>query len=495
MEPVASEPRGHDRVVVRPDAPVVVADRVEARHRRRQRAHAPPGEHLGRHEQLRDARRLVLVEDAGPQAVPHVGRKRIEGTLVAVEAHRQPAAILQPEVPVEALLQHSRLAAQRRDERRVAGLLREVRACEVRRVHVALHLAERDRGLCEPPVGEARAVEGVLPALVLEPAIGGALVFHVAVAVAVAELLDPVEGAVGGGQERVDRVAPIAPAAELAEQHHEEGRRVDAPVVDAPAAERQLGRLAEAHLVENAAGLLLGDRIHLAALVQREGLERAQREVAVDEHRHPRREQGVAPEEGHEPRRAGGHDGALGVVGIEEPQRGQVLGGAGDEGGEGVVISGDRREVAPPGLEPGRRRGALDRLPAQVARRDLLTIDRRGELHARGPRATRRHDDVEHRMRARQLRSLGERESRAAPERPALVRPVDSLLADMHVQVAGLLDASLLHLEQVGEVRGDGELEHAPRWLGSVVMHREVLAHPTTDPPVAEDHQLGVGLA
>ena len=47
------------------------------------------------------------------------------------------------------------------------------------------------------PVGEADGVGRVLPALVQQAAVGGALVLDVAVAVAVAEVVDPRQGAVG----------------------------------------------------------------------------------------------------------------------------------------------------------------------------------------------------------------------------------------------------------------------------------------------------------
>src|SRR4029078_11454441 len=95
--------------------------------------------------------------------------------------------------------------------------------------------------------------------------------------------------------------AAIAPARELADEDHEQRRRVDRPVVDAPAAERERGGLAEAHLVEDATRFLLGRVVELRSLETRQRLQRPEREVRVDEHRHPRREQRVAAEQRHEP--------------------------------------------------------------------------------------------------------------------------------------------------------------------------------------------------
>ncbi len=77
----------------------------------------------------------------------------------------------------------------------------------------------------------------VLPPLVAEAVVAGAQVLDVAVVVAVAEVVDPRERAIGRREQRVDIVAPVAPTLQLAEQHHEQRRRVDTAVVDAAAAE------------------------------------------------------------------------------------------------------------------------------------------------------------------------------------------------------------------------------------------------------------------
>ena len=107
-----------------------------------------------------------------------------------------------------------------------------------------------------------------------QAAVGGALVLDVAVAVAVAEVVDPLEGAVGVGHEPVDRLGRQAPAPQLAEQHDEQGRGVDRAVVDGAAAEREGRGGPEPHLVQDAAGLLLGARVDVGALEPGEGLER-----------------------------------------------------------------------------------------------------------------------------------------------------------------------------------------------------------------------------
>ena len=76
-----------------------------------------------------DERRLLLVDDAGPQAVAHVRADAVDAALVAVETEREVAAVavVDPEVLVEAALQLVGARAQRSRELVVAGLGRAVR--------------------------------------------------------------------------------------------------------------------------------------------------------------------------------------------------------------------------------------------------------------------------------------------------------------------------------------------------------------------------------
>ena len=166
-------------------------------------------------------------------------------------------------------------------------LAREVRPGEVRRIRVALDLGQCDRRFGDAPRGERDAVEGVLPALVGEPAVGGALVLDEPVAVAIAVLAQPFEGAVGVGQQRVDLLARDPPAAQLAQQHDEQRRRVGGAVIDVAGSERQRRADAGPHLVQDAAGLLLGQRVDLLPLERREGLQRAERQRLVERQQHP----------------------------------------------------------------------------------------------------------------------------------------------------------------------------------------------------------------
>ena len=104
-EPVASQPRGDEGVVVRPHRSVVVAHRVVGTHRRGEGPHAEPREHLGAQERLGDRGGVLLVDDPGPQAVTHVGREGLHRLLLRVEGERVVPAVRQPEPLVEAQLQ------------------------------------------------------------------------------------------------------------------------------------------------------------------------------------------------------------------------------------------------------------------------------------------------------------------------------------------------------------------------------------------------------
>ena len=107
------------------------------------------------------------------------------------------------------------------------------------RVDVALNLAQRDGRFAECPVSEAHAVPGVLPSLVLESAVTRPLVLDVSVAVAVAIGLDPFEASIRDREECIDLVAPLPPPLQLAQQHHEQRRCVDAAVVHLTPTERE----------------------------------------------------------------------------------------------------------------------------------------------------------------------------------------------------------------------------------------------------------------
>jgi hypothetical protein len=132
----------------------------------------------------------------------HVGGHRVDPALVAVQPdHVVAAALVRPEVLVEAPVQLGRFALEAPCEPGVAdNLPGQLGDTELRVVDVALDLRGCDRRVRDGPVGELDTVPGVLPALVVETLGRPRLVLDVAVRIAIAVPVDP-------GQ-RSDDVAP-----------------------------------------------------------------------------------------------------------------------------------------------------------------------------------------------------------------------------------------------------------------------------------------------
>ena len=193
----------------------------------------PAGEQLRRHEPASDRRRLVTVgDDAGPQTVPHVRRDRIDRALVPVERDRERLPVGEPEVLLEACLEvvGPRVAGRRR--RFITVRIGHRGGGPPGCVGVGLDLGDRDGGMGEPSVGEADRVVGVLPSLVPERSRPCGRVLDVAVTIGIPRALEPRERRLHGGPERLDLLGGRAPAPQLVDEHHEQGRDVRGAVVD-----------------------------------------------------------------------------------------------------------------------------------------------------------------------------------------------------------------------------------------------------------------------
>ena len=143
----------------------------------------------------------------------------------------------------------------------VAERVGQLHAGRVCRVHIGLQLGERDGRRGQGPSAPVDPVEGVLPALVDQAAVGGPPILDETVAVRVAVGVDPLERAVRGRQQRghlgLGQPAPVR----LPQQRDEQRGRVGRPVVGAAATEGQRTLRAQPHLVQDAAGLFLGQRV------------------------------------------------------------------------------------------------------------------------------------------------------------------------------------------------------------------------------------------
>ena len=88
-EPVFRQPRYRDRGVVWPDGAIVVAHRIVGVHVSGQCSHTESRIQPGTNEMRCYSGGLVVVDDAGPQAVPHVRRDRVDLMFGAVERQRK----------------------------------------------------------------------------------------------------------------------------------------------------------------------------------------------------------------------------------------------------------------------------------------------------------------------------------------------------------------------------------------------------------------------
>ncbi len=245
--------------------------------------------------------------------------------------------------------------------------------------------------------------------------------------------------------------------------------------------------------MQDATGLLLSAGIDLQALEPGERLQRSEGEVGIDEHRHPRRDQRIAAEQRHEPRRARGHDGAVGEFGIEDAQAGQVLGRTVEQRPELVVVARDGGHTCTPFLQPSDGSRAFHRLTALVPRRDLELAYHRCHLDARRPAAAGRHNRLVHDVVAVDAGGSAEVDERCPLERVPLVAEAQPGADGGDLELTLFVDAPLFDLEEIGEVGVDEQLDRAEGGFLAVVLDLEVFAHASPDVAAPEQQEVRVG--
>ena len=194
---------------MRPDRPAVVGEPREAWRVGREGAQPEPGVHPGVGEQLHDPLGRLLAEQPGAEQVTHVGGHRVDRGAVAVQRDGDVTSLrgVDPELLREPLPQVGRPRLQPRHRLGVVGR-EQGRAAHRRLVGVGLHLAERDRRLGQPAVGELHGVVAVLPALVGQAVPGPVDVPDPAT---VGGLLDQPGQAAPGGRQQVPGPGPGRP--------------------------------------------------------------------------------------------------------------------------------------------------------------------------------------------------------------------------------------------------------------------------------------------
>ena len=169
-EPVPHQSRRADRVVVRPHAPVVVADRVEAGHRRGQRADAPTREHrvgdeVPRRRSAPCRRRGCRSTGSGPCSTSSASSGRLSRSRPIANQPRS----LEPEVAVEPFLERRAArawsCAARARRRRLRS--RSANARRAPRTRSPAPRTARSAASASRPSANRVRVVRVLPTLVL----------------------------------------------------------------------------------------------------------------------------------------------------------------------------------------------------------------------------------------------------------------------------------------------------------------------------------------
>ena len=389
-----------------------------------------------------------------------------------VQTEGRVAVAVEPEVASEALAHVVGAGPPRDLAVEVAGLASEVRPGDERGVVQRLGLGEGDRRLAHPAVGGANARLAVAPALVAAAAVVRSLIPHPPVAVGGATV-EPGQGSVDVRQQALDRLGRQPPPPHLAEQHHEQRRRVDGPVGGRTAA--------EGHATRDAARLFFCARVVLGALQPRQRLENADGEVGVDEQRRPRGEHRVAGVERHRPRNAGGDDGTLGDVGVEDAQRAEVVGAARHRRCQAGVVGADLRQPAPPARQP--LRGPLVGRAASEVRFEVGAVDLRRHLDGQPPRPTRGDDGLERqpaRFDRRRLPPAARIDMNAHTAVAASLGEDEVVSVDIGSRI-GRADAALPHCPHRGEVGLDEEIDVDVGSLLGEVAHDDLVVQAVTD--------------
>ena len=142
---------------------------------------------------------------------------------------------------------------------------RAARGQTLRRIDVALHLAERDRALRDRAVGVEDRVVGILPALIDQTLLVGAVILDEAVAIGIARPVDPAQRRFDVGPELAQRLDVAGVLGVEPGQHHEQRRRIHAAVIELERNLAQRRHFAAAHLVQDFSGLGVGERIEIVA--------------------------------------------------------------------------------------------------------------------------------------------------------------------------------------------------------------------------------------
>src|SRR5262249_30308363 len=178
---IAGKAERDQSVVMRPDRAVVIRHRIVARLAPGNGADAPSREELRGQQHRGDLASMLRPCDAAEQDLPGIGAAHQARRLGAIERKRVGAEIVGPEACLELRGELDGLRLELTRVLAAPDLRSTARQRLFRRVDVALHLGKRDWSFRQAAIRVENGVEGILPALVDEPAYGGAMIFDEAV--------------------------------------------------------------------------------------------------------------------------------------------------------------------------------------------------------------------------------------------------------------------------------------------------------------------------
>ena len=274
----------------------------------------------------------------------------------------------------------------------------------------------------------------------------------------------------------------------LCREHDEERRRVDGAEVALACGEGPAAA-PPSQLVEDLPGLLLRHRVVPGPLELGEAGQDAAGQPLVERQRHPRGQQRVAAEQGHEPRRARRDDRAVGVGLVGDAERGQVgqgllqhhrgagvVGHGGGDGSSPLVDAAQRYGVS--GFHAGREgQAARDAVDDRLEREGEDLLGPGGDLEP--PRQLAAPPGRASSGVGREVHEGAHRLVVEGRQRPTAMRAPHRLLGCRPPR---------LHIEDVGEVRGHADAEGPRLRRRRRVVQVEVLPQSARDPPPARQH-------
>lgn len=254
------------------------------------------------------------------------------------------------------------------------------------------------------------------------------------------------------------------------------------------------GQLAVAHLVQDAAGVLVAEVVRARALPLAEREQRGGCELWDERQRLQAREDAVAAEQRHEPRQSCGGKRTARHRERVEPERREVDEAAPVRVGQRFPVAAQRRCLADPRLEVAHHRPRPATFVRPVLRSSVAFGDGSEPGHHRevgGPLVVCTDGDVEAEAVAVDGRGLGRRDPRLTNERWALVAQHEAFV--FHDRLAhSLLRERVLDLEQIGEVACRVDPHREVHRCRAVVQDRQLLVEAVAHGPPPDHREISV---